>query len=443
MHPPNMLPIIIAGAGPCGLLCAVTLQNYNIPYHIIERVERSRLTADVGSGFDMAPTAVRIFDHLDLPRWREMMTEYAGITMMRMDGERVRDIAMEDLAGGEAFAAKRSTLQSILVEKIGDSFNGNASFGVSVVGYDENERAQKVTVRLSDGTEMEGRALLACDGWRSAIREQMLGRTTDKDPVHFCNVAMWWGKCDVGSDLLELLEPTQSGDGESFCWFMGDGTRPGQFCGALTDDGSTFLWSAAQQCGVDPEQSDDLTIRGGVRGQAIKNELLTLVNDQERCELIRKIVAATPADSVTKVGLYDRQNLDQKMVSPGGLVALLGDAGHPQTPFLGMGCNMALADAFAVCTHLGAPKGRSNDKVVLAALSCLDEPDRKKFARSTVLEARKIANLSTSTSIVLNFITRKFMQLAPVKYIFPRVDEGNRSFVNQALQCCGLAPLPE
>jgi len=49
-----MKPIIIAGAGPAGLLCAVVLNKYNIPYHIIERVEQSRLTADVGSGFDMA-----------------------------------------------------------------------------------------------------------------------------------------------------------------------------------------------------------------------------------------------------------------------------------------------------------------------------------------------------------------------------------------------------
>ena len=49
-----MKPIIIAGAGPCGLLCAVVLDKFKIPYHIIERVEKSRLTADVGSGFDMA-----------------------------------------------------------------------------------------------------------------------------------------------------------------------------------------------------------------------------------------------------------------------------------------------------------------------------------------------------------------------------------------------------
>lgn len=439
-----MLPVIISGAGPCGLLCAAVLQQHGVPFHIVERVERAKLTADVGSGFDMAPTAVRIFERLGLPGWRERMSRFAGITMMDMDGAPLRVIRTRELPGSEAFAAKRSTLQQCLVEKLGDGLtsgaNGNAHFGASVVGYEEKEEEGKVTVHLSDGTSLEGRALLACEGWRSATREQMLGSGPGGDPVHFCHVAMWWGKCEVGPDLSRLLEPTQTEeDGESFCWFVGSGRRPGNFVGALTDDKSTFLWSAAQRCDADPAQSDDLTIRGGVRGRAVKDELAGLVEGQGRCALIREVVAATPAAAVTKVGLYDRRDLDQDMVSPGGLVALLGDAGHPQTPFLGQGCNMSLADAFAVCTRLGA----GGDAPARRALACLDAPERRAFAKATVIEARKIANLSTSKSAVSNFFAQKFMRWAPSRYIFPRVDEGNRAFVNRALEDCGLTPLPE
>jgi len=433
-----MLPVIIAGAGPCGLLCAAVLQQHEVPFHIVERVERARLTGDVGSGFDMAPTAVRIFERLELPRWRERMSKFEGITMMNMDGERLRVIRTVELPGREAFAAKRSALQHCLVEKLGDELTSNAHFGVSVVGYDESEN--KVTVRLSDGTELEGRALLACEGWRSATREQMLTGGPGGDPIHFCNVAMWWGKCNVTQKLARLLEPTQTENGgESFCWFVGDGRRPGNFVGALADNKTSFLWSAAQQCDVDPAQSDDLTIRGGVRGQEVKDELSALVRQQGRCDLIGTVIAATPPSAVTKVGLYDRHNLDHSMVSPGGLIALLGDAGHPQTPFLGQGCNMAVADAFAVCTRLGA----GGAAPARQALSCLNDPDRRAFTKATVMKARKIANLSTSTSTISNFFAKKYMQWAPSRQIFPRVDEGNRAFVNRALRDCGLVPLPE
>lgn len=475
-----MLPVIISGAGPCGLMCAVVLQKHNVPFTIIERVEQSRLTSDVGSGFDMAPTALRIFEYLELPQWKERMSSFGGITMMKMtNGQHVRIINTDELPGKEAFAAKRSALQQCLVEKLGDNKDAcassskeekdgggwisgtNAQFGVSVVGYEEEQ--DKVMVRLSNGTELEGRALLSCEGWRSATRAQMLGgagktEDADNDPVNFCGIAMWWGKCEVTPKILELLRPTQTladdGGGESFCWFMGDGREPGNFVAALADGGQSIMWSAAQSCPNDPAQSDDLTIRGGVRGAIVKEEYETII--QGRCELIREIVSATEAKSVTKVGLYDRQNLNQNMVSTttlGGRVALLGDAGHPQTPFLGQGCNMALADAFAVCTRLGAAAAGggsdsdghddSDGQIVRSALSCLDDPLRKQFVKTTVTEARKIAKLSTSSSTFGNFCTRLFMKVAPTRYIFPRVDEGNRIFVNQALTDCGLAPLPE
>jgi 2-polyprenyl-6-methoxyphenol hydroxylase-like FAD-dependent oxidoreductase len=279
----------------------------------------------------------------------------------------------------------------------------------------------------------------------------MLGReakgSLSSDPVNYCGIAMWWGRCELSSELSDLLKPTQTNKtGATFWWFMGDGSSPGNFVGAPVDNGSAFLWSAAQHCEVEPEKSADLTVRGGVRGSSVKAELERILSEQKRCALIRGIVAATPAGSVTKVGLYDRKILDHKMVSRGGRVVILGDAAHPQTPFLGQGCNMALADAFAVCTRLGYAYGSSLQKDecddgVRRALACVEDAERKKFVKKTITDARWIASLSVSDSMIGNFFTRQVFRLAPESFIFPRVDEGNRDFVNKALKDCGLPQL--
>jgi len=49
-------PVIIAGAGPCGLVAALTLEKAGIPYVIYERTTTEKLCSNAGSGIDMAPT---------------------------------------------------------------------------------------------------------------------------------------------------------------------------------------------------------------------------------------------------------------------------------------------------------------------------------------------------------------------------------------------------
>ena len=56
------LPVIIAGAGPCGLVAALTLQKAGIPFLIFERARFQKVLSNSGSGIDMAPTALKILD---------------------------------------------------------------------------------------------------------------------------------------------------------------------------------------------------------------------------------------------------------------------------------------------------------------------------------------------------------------------------------------------
>lgn len=73
------LPVIIAGAGPCGLVAALVLQNHIILFIIVEKTSRSKLCSNAGAGFDLTPTALNILVHrlgLSKERTNEMLSHY-------------------------------------------------------------------------------------------------------------------------------------------------------------------------------------------------------------------------------------------------------------------------------------------------------------------------------------------------------------------------------
>ena len=52
-------PVVIAGAGLCGLVAALTLEKSGgIPYIIYEKTTADRLCSNAGSGIDMGPTGM-------------------------------------------------------------------------------------------------------------------------------------------------------------------------------------------------------------------------------------------------------------------------------------------------------------------------------------------------------------------------------------------------
>ncbi len=63
------------------------------------------------------------------------------------------------------------------------------------------------------------------------------------------------------------------------------------------------------------------------------------------------LIRAVPDDALFKWGLYDRAPLE---VWASGRVAILGDAAHPMTPFLGQGASMAVEDAVVLARSLEA-----------------------------------------------------------------------------------------
>jgi salicylate hydroxylase len=79
------------------------------------------------------------------------------------------------------------------------------------------------------------------------------------------------------------------------------------------------------------------------------------------------LIRAVPDGALFKWGLYDRVPLE---AWTSGRVAMLGDAAHPMTPFLGQGAAMAVEDAVVLARALEASSTLTQAFEVYQAVRC-------------------------------------------------------------------------
>jgi len=505
----QQLPVIIVGAGPCGLVAALALQKYGVPFVIIEKASRSKLCSNAGSGFELSPTAVDILRNRLGINISKFITYYRGLALVTMEGKLIREFLISnDFDGG---SVNRAELQIHLLQILfptSQDEEGILFCGSGIESYKEVLAADQegtatttkagggnVIATLASGESIYGCLLLACDGIHSRCRAVLHGgydtnrdwetntkTGQTKDPLHFCKAICYWGKTRAprGTDLevefakfQRLAKADKNGkDLDSSAGLdasliaLPTSRAPSSFFCFPSNDGTMLNWafmirSEKSESFSKKNDGTDLTRRGGgpltedekkclfeFVGAAGHNspsgpKTANVVQGVRDFPLVEKLIANTPAEDITEAGLFDRENLSLSFTSESKLVALLGDAAHPQTPALGQGVNMAICDAYVYATNIAlaleTTKTTKTAQITITTTQKLQEAmarsdtDRRfKQAKKVVRQARTACNLSVSQNVFVKSILYLYSKFATTEALMNQIvkdDISNRDYL--------------
>jgi len=152
-------------------------------------------------------------------------------------------------------------------------------------------------------------------------------------------------------------------------------------------------------------------------------------------KLIRKLFEGTEAADITEAGIFDRKNLDLPYSTDGKLVAILGDAAHPQSPFAGQGVNMAIADAYVLSTRIAMTvKAGDNQAIAIPkSISAYDTSQRCESVKAVVKAARDLTNMSISSNPFICWMMRVTFGTLPLSWILDatKYDKSNDQLVKK------------
>lgn len=463
------LPVIIAGAGPAGLVAALTLQKYGTPFVIYEQNSADKLCSDAGRGIDLSPSVIEIlakdlglFHHVDA-----IMKPYEYIDVSNMDGKHIKTLRFKEMSetkrhitGKRNFGfTNRSKLQHILLEALGlidrngfikDSPYGKLRCGIAVTGY-KKMVGNFVQVQLDNSVKVKASALLACDGAHSFIRKCM--HSGQGDALNFTNQEVWWGTTNVrpGSAMEQELQhyaASRKIQGYNVSLVvLGTSQNPGSF---YANEVSKNVYNWSYYVKSKASNTDANLMRRGkkVLDEADKEELIATI--PSACKILKLLSESTPAADMNRSFVFDRIN---NLRSVDGRVALLGDAAHYNHSLRGEGSNKAMVDGYTAAMRLAtAIMGKSkNDSFkskkspsIEWVLLCFDSDKRRKGNNVQAKKARKYGQGAASNSSYTCWARQTYFKfMSPSKMIRERLasDKSNSRFVSDMIK--ELEPYPK
>jgi salicylate hydroxylase len=320
------LPILIAGGGIGGLAAAYALAHKGVPVRVLEQAPEFR---EIGAGIQLGPNIFRALDKIGLKDSVLGDAHVPPAMEMRcaLSGERVIRIPLADQRFADRFhypyaVTHRADIHGTLLKACQGSNLVTLETQRTVDGYEENDDG--VTVQLAGGERIKGRALIACDGMWSEIREQMIGDGKPRVSGHIAYRAVL-KKDDVPPDLWQPDVILWAGPRTHLVHYP---LRRGELWNIVAvfhSDRYVEGWNA---------EADAAELWAHFKGQ--RPEVLRML---ERIETWRMWV------------LCDREPIKEWAK---GRVVLLGDAAHPMLQYLAQGAAMATEDAVCLADKVAA-----------------------------------------------------------------------------------------
>jgi salicylate hydroxylase len=351
--------IAVVGGGIGGLTAAVALVRGGVEVTVLEQMPS---VPAVGASLQLGPNATRLLDALGLlPGLRAIGSRPDAVDFLRWDDGSLLLHAEHGDAAERHFGAPqldffRPDLHRALVDALPP---GVLRLGARVVGLEE--LGEQVAVVVEGGRRLRVDGIVAADGIRSSLRQQLVGA---EKPV-FSGTVVYRGVVD--RDAAEDLHPD----------------RVNRYWVGPARHGVTYWIGGGRRLAVNVAVQDAAWREESWTIETSPDEPLSYLDgwDEGLRERVRR------ARPVLRGGVFVRSPISRWSF---GRVTLLGDAAHAMEPFQAQGAAQAVEDAFV----LGACVARSDGDVVAA----FSRYERIRMSRAAALQD---ASRDTGASLYL------------------------------------------
>ena len=363
---------LIAGGGIGGLAAALAASRAGWEVRLYERAP---VFSEVGAGIQLGPNVVRVLHGWGLKTELARVAAFPYRLQVRdaMSGRELGVLPLGERAlqkyGAPYVTVHRADLHDLLLRSVLVQDKVWLNRDSCLASYEDT--GSVVTLKTTQGLEVEGDALIGADGLWSRVREQlllndgpprvtghlayraMLPQASLPERLRSQQVTAW-----LGPKLHVVQYPVRGGD-----WLNVVAIVQGQI------QGDPQSWDHSTNA-ADLQAAIQLT-------SAPLRDLIAAVTE----------FGARAGPAWRLWGLCDRPPMRGAHQQAQGRVALLGDAAHPMLPYLAQGAGMAIEDAAELGAALAQALGPAFE---LPAL--LQRYAQNRWQRNARVQARALRN---------------------------------------------------